>query len=381
MYDFRMPKLGADMDRGKIVAWRKGPGEAVAKGEIILDVETDKAAVEVESFTEGVLEQLLVSPGEWVPVGTILARIRAPGEAVTVSLPKVVGAAVAPAGALAARVLATPAARKRAAEMTLDLAAIKGTGPKGRIQLADLESASHAPSLLVAHPSPPPPVDDRTQRMRQAIAMAMSRSKREIPHYYLAHTLDLGPAALWLAKTNASRPLEARLLLGALLLKATALALREVPELNGFWEEGAFRPSHAIHVGVAVSLRHGGLIAPALHDADQASLEELNRRMTDLVARVRTGGLRSSELTDATVTVTSLGDRGVEAVYGIIHPPQVALVGFGKVVERPWVVQGRLEPRLVVTATLSADHRVSDGHRGGLLLAAVDRLLQDPDQL
>ncbi len=378
-----MPKLGADMDRGKVVAWRKRPGEAVAKGEIIVDVETDKAAVEVESFTEGVLEQVLVPPGEKVPVGTVLAKIREAGEAATIPAHERVGEAAVPPGAKVARVTATPAARKRAAELALDLALIKGTGPQGRIQLSDLESPSPAPPLPAAPaPAPPAPTaDDRTQRMRQAIATAMSRSKREIPHYYLSHTLDLGPAALWLAKTNTSLPLEERLLLGALLLKATALALREVPELNGFWESGAFQPSAHIHLGLAISLRHGGLIAPALHDADQAPLEQLNRRMTDLVTRARTGGLRGSELTDATITVTSLGDRGVEAVYGVIHPPQVALVGLGKVVERPWVVQGRLEPRLVATATLSADHRVSDGHRGGRLLAAMDRLLQSPEDL
>ncbi|HJW34848.1 MAG TPA: dihydrolipoamide acetyltransferase family protein [Holophagaceae bacterium] len=381
MYDFRMPKLGADMDQGKVVAWRKHPGEPITKGEIIVDVETDKAAVEVESFTEGVLEQVLVPPGEKVPVGTILARIRVPGEAATTPAPEAAVEGAVSAGAGSARVLATPAARKRAAELALDLASIQGTGPQGRIQLTDLEAVSPAPLRPPAPPPPSPPSEDRNQRMRQAIATAMSRSKREIPHYYLSHTLDLGPAALWLAKTNAALPLEARLLLGALLLKATALALREVPELNGFWEAGAFQPSARIHVGLAISLRHGGLIAPALHDADQASLEDLNRRMTDLVTRARTGGLRGSELTDATITVTSLGDRGVEAVYGVIHPPQVALVGLGKVVERPWVVQGRLEPRLVATATLSADHRVSDGHRGGLLLAAMDRLLQAPEDL
>lgn len=382
MYEFRMPKLGADMDQGKVVAWRKRPGDPVTKGEIIVDVETDKAAVEVESFTQGVLDQVLVQPGEKVPVGTVLATLRIAEDA-----------EVAPAAAIPARsaqplaaVAASPAARRRASELSLDLATIHGSGPGGRIQLEDLERQpspvhTETPAPPPAVPSPPPPAEDATQRMRQAIAATMSRSKREIPHYYLSHTLDLGPAALWLAQTNAVRPLEARLLLGALLLKATALALREVPELNGFWEAGAFRPSARIHLGVAVSLRHGGLIAPALQDADQASLEELNRRMTDLVTRARTGGLRSSELTDATLTVTSLGDRGVEAVYGVIHPPQVALVGLGKVVERPWVVQGRLEPRLVATATLAADHRASDGHRGGLLLTAMDRLLQAPELL
>ena len=139
--------------------------------------------------------------------------------------------------------------------------------------------------------------------------------------------------------------------------------------------------SQAIHVGVAVSLRQGGLVAPALHDTDRQSLDELMRNFRDLVTRARAGTLRSSELSDPTITVTSIGEQGVETVFGIIYPPQVAIVGFGKVVERPWSVDGQIVSRPVVTATLSADHRVTDGHQGGRFLAAVDRLLQEPNRL
>jgi pyruvate dehydrogenase E2 component (dihydrolipoamide acetyltransferase) len=217
--------------------------------------------------------------------------------------------------------------------------------------------------------------------MRQAIAAAMTRANREIPHYYLSTTIDLKPALDWLARQNEQRPIIDRLLYGVLLLKAAALALREVPELNAFWQEDRLVPQSPVHLGVAVSLRGGGLIAPALHDADKQSLDELMRSLRDLVARVRSGGLRSSELADPTITVTSLGEQGVEAVYGVIYPPQVALVGFGKVVERPWCAGGQLVPRPVITATLAGDHRATDGHRGGVFLAAVDRLLQEPDKL
>jgi pyruvate dehydrogenase E2 component (dihydrolipoamide acetyltransferase) len=217
--------------------------------------------------------------------------------------------------------------------------------------------------------------------MRQAIASAMSRSKREIPHYYLSTTIDLHRAMTWLTEENLRRPVTERLLYGVLLLKAAALALREVPELNAVWDGTHVVPSAAIHVGVAISLRQGGLVAPALHDTDRQGLDELMRNFRDLVARARTGTLRSSELTDPTITVTSLGEQGAEAVFGIINTPQVALVGFGKVVERPWVVDGQVVPRPVVMATLSGDHRASDGHRGGLFLAAVDRLLQEPGKL
>jgi pyruvate dehydrogenase E2 component (dihydrolipoamide acetyltransferase) len=218
-------------------------------------------------------------------------------------------------------------------------------------------------------------------RMRQSIAAAMARSKREIPHYYVAHTIDLHRALVWLAEENARRPVTERLLYGVLLIKAVALALHEVPELNGVWRGDRVEPSAAVHVGVAISLRGGGLVAPALHDADRQPLGALMGAFRDLVQRARGGGLRSSELSDATITVTSLGEQGVESVLGIVYPPQVAIVGFGRIVERPWVVDGAVRPRPVVTATLSADHRVSDGHRGGLFLAAVERLLQSPERL
>jgi pyruvate dehydrogenase E2 component (dihydrolipoamide acetyltransferase) len=221
---------------------------------------------------------------------------------------------------------------------------------------------------------------DKQARMRQTIAAAMARSKREIPHYYLSTTIDMGPAADWLAQENTKRPVTDRLLMGALLLKAVALALREVPELNAVWKGAEVAPSPDIHVGVAVSLRGGGLVAPALHHADRQSLDDLMRNFQDLIKRARAGTLRSSEMSDPTITVTSLGDQGVETVFGVIYPPQVALVGLGKVVERPWVVNGRVVSRPVLTASLSADHRVTDGHRGGLFLAKLDRLLQEPSR-
>jgi pyruvate dehydrogenase E2 component (dihydrolipoamide acetyltransferase) len=222
---------------------------------------------------------------------------------------------------------------------------------------------------------------DRQARMRQAIAAAMARSKREIPHYYLSTTIDMSRAMAWLAQENLKRSVEDRLVYGVLLLKAVALALHEVPELNSVWVGGKAVPSAAVHLGVAISIRGGGLIAPALHDADRQSLGELMGKFRDLVQRARAGSLRSSELTDPTITVTSLGEQGVETVFGVIYPPQVALVGFGKLVERPWASEGQISSRPVITATLSGDHRVSDGHRGGLFLAAVDRLLQEPEKL
>ena len=217
--------------------------------------------------------------------------------------------------------------------------------------------------------------------MRQAIAAAMSRSKREIPHYYLDTRIDLGRALAWLREQNERLPMTERLLPAVLFLKAVALAVRQFPELNGFWREGAFHPSQAVHLGVVVSLRQGGLMVPALHDVPGKPLGTLMREMSDLIQRARRGALRSSELADSTLTVTSLGDPGADRVLGVIFPPQVAIVGFGSVREGPWVVEGRCVPRPLVIASLSADHRASDGHRGAAFLARVEHLLQEPEKL
>ena len=388
-----MPKLGADMTEGRVVEWLKKPGEPIARGEAVLVIETDKSNVEVESWSAGKLEKILVEPGDaWLPVGTPLATIHTEGpEAVAppafavpaappvappppAAKPPPPASVAAPRAAPAGeRAHVSPAARRRAEQLGVALGSVQATGPEGRITLEDVErAAAAAPTKAPA---------DRGTRMREAIAAAMSRAKREIPHYYLSTTIDFSPAAAWLEARNRGRPVTERLLYGVLLLKAVALGLRQVPELNGFWIDGRAVRSEAVHVGVAVSLRGGGLVAPALRDADRQPIDDLMRNFQDLVTRARAGSLRSSEMTDPTITVTSLGERGVESVYGIIYPPQLALVGFGAIVERAWVVDGQVVPRRVITATLSGDHRATDGHRGALFLDAVGRLLQEPEKL
>jgi len=392
MAEFVMPQLGADMSAGKLLGWRKKAGDSVKRGDIIADVETDKADIEVEVFTSGVIEKILVQPGERVPVGTPLAIIREEGETEMLSVSPGAqagrpSAATLPAPAapvsppvippMAARLHISPAAKAFAADHGIDPASVTGTGPGGRITLEDVQRAAQ---LKTARPAAEAGVDRQT-RMRQAIAGAMARSKREIPHYYLSTTIDMNRAMAWMAQANLKRPIEDRLVYGVLLLKAVALALRETPELNSVWIQGKAVLSADVHVGVAISLRGGGLVAPALHHTDRQSLDELMKAFRDLVQRARAGSLRSSELSDPTITVTSLGEQGVETVFGIIYPPQVALVGFGKLVERPWSSEGQIVSRPVITATLSADHRVSDGHRGGLFLAAIERKLQEPETL
>lgn len=387
MADFVMPTLGADMTEGTLVQWKKHEGDRITKGEIIAEVDTEKAAIDVECHTTGLIERLLTKPGDKVPVGTVMAVIREEGWPATGPIPQQTVAPpaappvtdridlVSPAPSQAGRLRISPAARKLAAERGIDPAGLQGTGPDGAITLDDITQAP------VAAGAAPLTAADRQARMRQTIAAAMARSKREIPHYYLSTTIDMSRALTWLKQANEERPVTERLLYGVLLIKAVAMALRQVPELNALWKDGEAVRSERIHIGTAISLRQGGLVAPALQDADRLTLHELMHNFQDLVKRARAGSLRSSEMSDPTITVTSLGENGVETVFGVIYPPQVALVGFGKVVERPWVVNGQVVPRPVVVASLSADHRVTDGHRGGLLLAEIDRLLQEPQSL
>lgn len=396
MIEFKLPSLGSDMDEGTLVEWRIAPGAAVKKGDVVAVVDTSKAAIEVEAWVEGVVDRLLTAIGEKIPVGTVMALLRAPGEtagaawhaSVPVPVPQAAAAqraatvervpspplagppTSAPRTAPAAsRPRATPAARVRAAELGIALETLGGTGPDGAIVRADVERASR------------PAAVDRAAEMRRVIAAAMARSKREIPHYYLAEVVPMRRALDWLQAHNETRPVTERLLSAVLLLKAVALALRDFAEMNGSFRDGVFQPASAIHLGVAVSLRRGGLVAPALHDADAKPLPQLMRELADLVQRTRAGTLRSSEMADPTITVTNLGDQGVDAVQGVIYPPQVALVGFGRIAERPWAEAGALVALPTVTASLAADHRVSDGHRGAAFLARVRELLQRPAML
>ena len=280
---------------------------------------------------------------------------------------------------------ASPSVRQRALELGIDLAGVTGSGVKGAVTVADVERAAAAPPGAAPAPVPAPARPSAApfepDAMRRAIAAAMTRAKREIPHYYLATTVDFEPGLRFIESVNAERDPEQRLLSAVLLIKALARALKEVPELNGFWRQDRFEPSTAVHIGVAVALRRRGLIAPALHDVADKDLDTLMTELKDLVQRARAGGLRSSELTDTTIILSSLGDNGVETLYPIITPPQVAVVGAGSVVRRPWVVGEGLAVRRVITLTLAGDHRVSDGHRGALFLAALDRLLQKPEEL
>ncbi len=385
-----MPSLGADMEDGTFIEWHAEPGQKVARGQVICVVETQKGAVEVEIWEAGVLAKLIAAPGQRIPVGQVMAllatgtedwkAIAAAAASPAAPPPPPVRAALQPpvaafdasgaAPPLSGRLKVSPAARRRAEELGIDLAAVKPSGAHGAISMANVELAAAA-----IEPR------DAQAAMRDAIAAAMSRSKREIPHYYLASAINAENSIAWLEKRNASVPIGERVLFVALQLKAVACALRETPELNGFYQGGKFRPGPGMHLGVAVSLRGGGLVAPALHDVDKLSLAELMARLKDLLRRARSGQLRSSEMADPTITVTNLGDLGVDTVFGVIYPPQVALVGIGRSAVKPWVTDGAIVPARIVQATLSGDHRVSDGMRAARFLVELDRLLQQPESL
>lgn len=388
MTDFRMPSLGADMEDATLIEWLAKPGDRMKRGDVIAVVETQKGAIEVEVFEDGVLEEHVVAPGAVLPVGAVMARFRGAGEAAAAkpvapapaqasAAPKPSPPPEAPSPALpppAAGPRASPAARRLADELGVDLASIAGSGAGGAITREDVAARAQAPAGKKA-------AGFDFTAMRRAIAAAMGRSKREIPHYYLSHTIDIGAAQDWLAAVNAQRPPAERLLMGALFVKAVANTAREFPEFNGFHIDNEFRPSEAIHVGVAIAIRGGGLAAPAIHDTANLALADLMAKMRDLVTRVRAGRFRSSEIADPTITVTSLGDRGVDAVWGVIYPPQVAIVGFGRIAMRPWVVDGQVAARPTVCLTLAADHRVSDGHKGALFLERTGQLLANPGEL
>ncbi|MGS2810505.1 2-oxo acid dehydrogenase subunit E2 [Nocardia sp. MW-W600-9] len=466
MAEFRMPSLGADMEEGTLLEWRVGPGDVVHKGDIVAEVDTTKAAIEVECFEDGTIGQLLVPEGTTVPVGTVLATIRPVADHPATELPSSREQAArdtAPRAVISTTPIdqarATPLVQRLAQEAGIDLSSVHGSGPEGRVLRGDIESAvaaqgsaptdtsgaprrAHAPESHStddgAHPSthtrasgrardlatrrgidlsalhgtgpggaissrdveeatpgggkpviaaedatPPRSSNGPRDRaaMRRAVSTAMARSKQTIPHYYLSATVDLDAATTWLHAVNEAAPVQDRMIMAAVQLRAVALAARAVPEVNGHWFDGGFRPSGSVDLGVIVSLRGGGLIAPTIVAADTIPLRELMVRLRGAVDRARSARLLSSDAAPASITVTNLGDLGVDTVFGVIPPPQVAIVGLGAVSERPCAVNGLLGVRPQVTTTLSADHRASDGAVGARFLNTLGDLLQRPEQL
>lgn len=286
------------------------------------------------------------------------------------------------------RLRVSPLARRLAAERGVDLATVTGTGTGGGIRAADVHAAAATattaagPETRRTEPALAQADSGVTARgMRASIASLMSRSNREIPHYHLSCTVDMHDALTWMRERNRELGMGDRLVPAALMLAATARAARDVPELNGYWEQDGFHPAGEVRMGLIVSLRSGGLLVPAIAEADRLSVVETMRRVRDITQRARTGRLRGSELVTPSITVSNLGDQGAESVMGVIYPPQVALVGFGAISERPWAVDGLLGVRPLVTVTLAGDHRATDGATGSRFLKTVDRFLQRPEEI
>jgi len=364
-FEFSMPALGADMDEGELVEWLVKPGDRVNKGDILAVVETTKGAIDIEVFQSGIIHELLVQPGQTIPVGELMARLEGIEED-SVDRGRI-----------------SPLARRRAGELGIDLEQIKGTGPGSSIVVRDIDEAAGVAvdEPKIAAPVAPESTADARAAMRRGIAAAMSRSKREIPHYYLKHEVDLNEAVSWLESWNSTHGVTERLLPAVLLLKAVALAAAQFPEFNGWYRDQHYQAAESVNVSMAISLRGGGLVAPCLFDVANKDLGALMLEFKDLVKRARKGGLRGSELGMGSITLSSLGDRGVDVLTGIIYPPQVALVGVGSICERPWVQDKELLVRPTLCMTLSADHRVSDGHTGALFLRKINEFLQNPEVL
>ncbi|MEA3372856.1 MAG: dihydrolipoamide acetyltransferase family protein [Campylobacterota bacterium] len=385
MSEFKMPSLGADMESAVLMEWMVKEGDHVTKGQVIAEVETSKGVIEIEVFEDGIVEKILVEEETECAVGMPLALIRSENEELEESAADTFPEpeakplepepskepALMPANELSSRerVKASPAARRKARELGVDLAELaSGTG--GTIQLSKVEAAA-----ATLHKIP------ESDGIRQAIARAMSRSNAEIPHYYLSTSINMTPALEWLAALNGKRSIKDRILPAALLIRAVVRTLEEVPELNGFWQEDTHRVSEAVNPGIAIVLRKGGLITPALLNAQQMNLDETMHSLGDLITRTRSGKLRGSEMTQQTVTITNLGDLGVERVYGVIYPPQVAIVGLGRISDTPWAEGDALSVRKVMQATIAGDHRATDGRTGALFLDRLNNFLQKPEEL
>jgi len=396
MSKFLMPSLGADMESAILMEWLVKEGEKVSKGQVIAEVETSKGVIEIEVFEDGIVEKLLVEEETECKVGMPLAIISSSGEnkeveevqekevkiekteeiktetiQEKVKIEEKVANKEEDNTSHEERIKISPAARKKARDLGVDLTKI--TPKEGIIQLNQVESVSATKEKASKK-------EQKNDAMRQAIAAAMSRSNTDIPHYYLEKSINMTPALNYLEELNKHRGINDRILLIGVLVRAVVLALKEVPQLNGFWQNGLHQISEEIHPGIAIALRKNGLITPALLDAHDLNLNDLMKSMSDLITRTRSGKLRSSEMTKQTITITNLGDLGVESIYGIIYPPQLAVVGFGAIVNSPWAEGDALCVRKVMKATLAGDHRATDGRTGALFLNKLNQILQTPEE-
>ena len=380
MIEFQMPSLGADMEDGTLIEWKKKPGDVVKRGDIIAEVETQKGLIEIEVFDEGSIAELLIQEGTKVPVGTKMALIQP--SAIEVEKPielhpimEKISEPIIEEKTDTISIKASPLAKKMAQENHIDLSKIIGTGPDGAITKEDIDV-----SIKQSETAETEKINTPSEAIRMAVAAAMSKSNREIPHYYLEKKIDMTKALAWLQEANKQRTVANRLLPVVLFIKAMAKSLKEVPDLNAVWENGLLQKTE-INIGFVVSLRNGGIIVPAIPQSDTKSADEIMTALNDLIPRARALKLRSSELSSSTITLTNLGDAGADTVFGIIYPPQVAIVGLGTITEQPFAENGMLGIRSLANVTLAGDHRATDGLTGSRFLSSLDKNLQNPEAL
>ncbi len=396
-----MPSLGFDMTEGKLARWLKQEGEHVEKGQPIAEIETEKATVEIEASASGVLRKIIVQPEKTVPIGTVIGIIGEPNEA----LPEIAPAA-APAMTTAAapapprgnggqrevvvapteeRVKASPIARKMAAEAGIDLAAIKGTGPGGRVMDRDVQAAIAARGA----PRPPLPSGEGQRgevatvplnKMRQAIARRMTESKTTAPHFYVTVEIDMAEAMKMREQLNAAASEEEKISVNDLIVAAVARTLLKYPTFNASYRNDALEMHPQINIGIAVALDEG-LITPVLHDADKKSLKTIAQESRALSARARANRLRADDLTGGTFTVSNLGMFGVDEFSAIINPPEAAILAVGAVTRQPVVIGSEVQIAPLMKATLSVDHRVADGAQAARFLHEFKTLLSNPMNL
>ena len=380
MIEFQMPSLGADMEDGILIEWKKKPGDIVKRGDIIAEVETQKGLIEIEVFDEGSIAELLIQEGTKVPVGTKMALIQP--STIEAEKPielhpimEKISEPIIEEKTDTISIKASPLAKKMAQENHIDLSKIIGTGPDGAITKEDIDA-----SIKQSETAETEKISTPSEAIRMAVAAAMSKSNREIPHYYLEKKIDMTKALAWLQEANKQRTVDNRLLPVVLFIKAMAKSLKEVPDLNAVWENGLLQKTE-INIGFVVSLRNGGIIVPAIPQSDTKSADEIMTALNDLIPRARALKLRSSELSSSTITLTNLGDAGADTVFGIIYPPQVAIVGLGTITEQPFAENGMLGIRSLANVTLAGDHRATDGLTGSRFLSSLDKYLQNPEAL
>jgi pyruvate dehydrogenase E2 component (dihydrolipoamide acetyltransferase) len=424
-----MPKLSEAMETGKLLRWVKQEGDAIAGGDIIAEIETDKADIELEAFGGGVLRKVLVAPGATVPVGNLIAVIAEAGEDIA---GVVGGAGVAPASPVparspqgpegvavaagvrapvtagapalvgapppATRLRASPLARKLAERTGVDLARLSGSGPGGRIIQRDIEAfvaaraAAPSPAPTAAAPPPPrPPMpspasapvrsdaefeDQPLTQIRAAIARQMTQAKAPVPHFYLTTEIAMERAATLRDELQAL-PGAPKVTVTDLIVRAAALTLLRHPGVNASFQGQAIRRYRAVHIGIAVAL-DDGLITPVLRDAHKKSVFEIATEGRDLVERTRQRKLRAPELQGATFTVSNLGMFPVDEFSAIINPPEGAILAVGAIADKPVVVAGQLAVGKRMRVTLSADHRVLDGAMAARFLGDLKAALEAP---